>query len=116
MKTSGCLFCQIVARERPATILYEDKDCIVIEDVHPMSPAHVLVMPRAHIASLKDCTEEDQALLGHLLLVAAQVAGSKGIRDSGFRTVINAGAGAGQTVFHLHLHVMGGRIMRWPPG
>ncbi len=115
MKT-GCLFCQIIARERPATIVYEDDLCIVIEDVHPMSPVHVLVMPRKHIASLADGGEQDQALLGHLLVVAARVASDKKITQGGFRTVINTNAGAGQTVFHLHVHVMGGRVMHWPPG
>ena len=81
-----------------------------------MSPVHVLVMPRKHIPTLKDGTAEDEGLLGYLLLVAARIARDKGIVDGGFRTVINTNAGAGQTVFHLHVHVMGGRTMRWPPG
>ncbi|MBZ5494809.1 MAG: histidine triad nucleotide-binding protein [Acidobacteriia bacterium] len=113
---SGCIFCQIVARERPAAVLHEDDRCIAIEDVNPKSPVHVLVIPRKHIPSLTDSAADDEGLLGHLLLVAARVAKDKGIIGSGFRTVINTNAGAGQTIFHLHLHVMGGRLMRWPPG
>lgn len=81
-----------------------------------MSPVHVLVLPRKHIPTLKDSVPEDQALLGHLLLVAARVAEEKKIVEAGFRTVINTNAGAGQTVYHLHVHVMGGRVMHWPPG
>jgi histidine triad (HIT) family protein len=113
---SGCLFCQIIDRERPARIVHEDDLCVAIEDAHPMSPVHVLVLPRKHIPTLKDSAPEDRELLGHLLLVAARVAEEKNIVAAGFRTVINTNAGAGQTVYHLHVHVMGGRAMRWPPG
>ena len=113
---SGCLFCQIIARERPGRIVHEDDLCVAIEDVHPASPVHILVLPRKHIPTLKDSVPEDQALLGHLLLVAARVAEGKKIVEAGFRTVINTNAGAGQTVYHLHVHVMGGRAMHWPPG
>jgi len=113
---SACLFCQIIGRERPSRIVYEDDLCVAIEDVRPMSPVHVLVLPRKHIPTLKDSVPEDQALLGHLLLVAARVAEEKKIVEAGFRTVINTNAGAGQTVYHLHVHVMGGRVMHWPPG
>ena len=116
MKISGCLFCRILAGESPATIVYEDEDCVAIDDIRPMSPVHVLVIPRKHIATLNESATDDQALLGHLLLVAARIAGDRGIVESGFRTVVNTNAGAGQTVFHLHVHVMGGRVMHWPPG
>ncbi len=95
-------------------MIYQDDECIAFEDVHPKAPVHALVVPRKHIATLADSVEEEQKLLGHLLMVAARVAEKKGIRS--FRTVINTNAEAGQTVFHLHIHVLGGRLMRWPPG
>jgi histidine triad (HIT) family protein len=113
-KWDGCIFCQIIADEMPARVIHADDHCIAIEDVHPKAPVHALVLPRKHIATLADGSEEDGQLLGHLLLVAARVAKDKGLHS--FRTVINTNAEAGQTVFHLHLHVMGGRTMRWPPG
>lgn len=112
---TGCIFCQIIAREIPATFHYEDDRCVVIEDINKKAPVHMLVLPRAHIASLNEKTK-DEALIGHLIAVAADVAKEKGIEGSGFRTVINTNAGAGQTVFHLHVHVLGGRVLRWPPG
>jgi histidine triad (HIT) family protein len=113
-KWNSCIFCQIIADERPARVIHADDYCIAIEDVHPKAPVHALVLPRKHIATLADASDEDDQLLGHLLLVAARVAKDKGLHS--FRTVINTNAGAGQTVFHLHLHVMGGRTMHWPPG
>ncbi len=116
MRMFGCIFCQIVAKEKPSGILYEDEQCVAFQDIHPKAPVHVLVVPRKHIPSLNDEKAEDEALLGHLLAVAARIAKQKGIDGSGYRTLINTNAEAGQTVFHLHLHVMGGRIMRWPPG
>ena len=116
MRMFGCIFCQVVAKQKPSTILYEDEQCVVFQDINPKAPVHVLVVPRKHIASLNEDTSGDEALLGHLLGVAARIAKEKGIDGSGYRTVINTNAEAGQTVFHLHLHVMGGRIMRWPPG
>jgi histidine triad (HIT) family protein len=109
-----CLFCKIASRELPARVVHEDELCVAFEDVNPKAPVHVLVVPRKHIATLDDSTENDEGLLGHLLVVAKRVAKDKGL--SGFRTVINTSAEAGQTVFHLHLHVLGGRTMRWPPG
>ncbi len=114
MRTTGCIFCQIAAHEKPATVVFEDEQCIAFDDVNPRAPVHVLVVPRKHIATLRDGTEEDSALLGHLLLVCSMVADLKGIR--GYRTVINTDAEAGQTIYHLHVHLLGGRIMRWPPG
>jgi len=114
MKSPGCIFCRVVARELPATLVYEDDQCIAFEDVNPKAPCHLLVVPRRHIPTLNDGGEEDEGLLGHLLAVASRVAREKGVRS--FRTVINTNADAGQTIYHLHVHVLGGRIMRWPPG
>ena len=109
-----CLFCRIVRREIPATLVHEDDHVVAFRDVDPKAPTHVLVVPRAHVPSLSEAT--DGALLGRLLLAAAAVAKEAGIDGTGYRTVINSGADAGQTVHHLHLHVMGGRRMAWPPG
>ena len=114
MKMSGCIFCRIVAGEMPATLVYEDEDCVVFEDVNPKAPCHLLVVPRKHIPTLNDSGEEDERLLGHLLSVASRAAQEKKIRS--YRTVINTKSDAGQTIYHLHVHVLGGRIMRWPPG
>ena len=112
----GCIFCQVVAREKPATVLFEDDLCVAIQDLHPKAPVHVLVIPRKHVISLNDDTGENKPLFGHLLAVAARMAKMKGIDGTGFRTVINTNAEGGQTVYHLHLHVLGGRPMTWPPG
>ncbi len=114
MKTSGCLFCNIVAREKAATLLYEDDRCIAIEDIHPQAPVHLLVICRRHLETLAEADEGDEGLMGHLLLVAARMARGKGLHS--FRTVINTNADAGQTIYHLHVHVLGGRILHWPPG
>jgi histidine triad (HIT) family protein len=116
MKGFGCIFCEMAAREKPAKILYEDDCCLAIQDIHPMAPVHLLVIPRKHITSLNENLENDKELLGHLLTVAARMAKDLGIDGSGYRTIINTNAEAGQTVFHLHLHVLGGRVLRWPPG
>jgi histidine triad (HIT) family protein len=116
MKMFGCLFCQIVSREKTARIVYEDDRCVAFEDIHPRAPVHVLVIPRKHIVSLNGDLTDDEPLLGHLLAVAGKVAKAKGVDGTGYRTVINTNAEAGQTVFHLHVHVLGGRILGWPPG
>jgi histidine triad (HIT) family protein len=116
MKMFGCLFCQIAAHKEPAGIVYEDERCLVIQDIVPKAPVHLLVIPRKHITSLNDDLENDKELLGHLLTVARLVAKKQGIDGTGYRTVINTNAEAGQTIFHLHVHVLGGRIFRWPPG
>jgi histidine triad (HIT) family protein len=108
------IFGRILRGEIPAERVYEDEQCIAFRDVQPQAPVHLLVIPRQHLASLAEASSGHQALLGHLLLVAAKVAQEAGLTD--WRTVINSGAGAGQTVFHLHLHVLGGRPMLWPPG
>lgn len=109
------IFRKIIDREIPANIVYEDEHCLAFEDIAPQAPTHVLVIPKKEIASLADAAKEDQALLGHLLLVAAQVARERGL-DGGFRVVANAGVDGGQSVDHLHLHVLGGRKLTWPPG
>jgi histidine triad (HIT) family protein len=111
-----CLFCRIIDRKIPAKIVYEDERAVAIEDIHPQSPTHLLVIPRQHLPSLVEARTEDEALLGHLYLVASQLAQKRGLDLKGYRTVINTGAGAGQTVFHLHVHLLGGRPFHWPPG
>ena len=116
MSEENCLFCRIIAREIPAEFVREDDRSVVISDLNPQAPTHLLVIPREHLASLDDASQKDEALLGHLLRVAAQVANAAGLHESGYRTVINTGAGAGQSVFHLHVHVLGGRSLNWPPG
>jgi len=114
MKMFGCIFCQISCGEKPAKFLYQDDKCMAFQDINPQAPIHFLVVPRKHISSLNHAGD-DEMLLGHLLSVAARVAKDQEINVSGFRTVINTNAEAGQTVFHLHFHVFGGREMRWPP-
>jgi histidine triad (HIT) family protein len=111
-----CLFCRIVAGEIPADMVFQDERSLAFRDINPQAPVHVLVIPREHIESLDDAGQRDEALLGHLLRVAARVANEQGLSDSGYRTIVNTGAGAGQSVFHLHLHVIGGRSLNWPPG
>jgi histidine triad (HIT) family protein len=116
MAGDDCIFCKIVAGEIPATKIYEDERAVAFRDLNPQAPTHALVIPRAHVASLNEASEADEALLGHLLLVAARVAHSEGHADGGYRTVINTGADAGQTVFHIHVHLLGGRRLTWPAG
>jgi histidine triad (HIT) family protein len=116
MSEPNCLFCRIITREIPAEFVKEDDQAVVITDINPQSPTHLLVIPREHLDSLDDASQKDEGLLGHLLRVAAQVANAAGLAQSGYRTVINTGAGAGQSVFHLHVHVLGGRSLNWPPG
>lgn len=111
-----CLFCRIVAGEIPADIVHQDERALAFRDINPQAPVHVLVIPRDHMESLDEAGLKDEALLGHLLRVAARVANEQGLSEGGYRTVINTGAGAGQSVFHLHLHVIGGRSLAWPPG
>ena len=116
MSDSNCLFCRIIAGEIPADFVHQDERCVVIRDINPQSPTHVLVIPRDHIESLNDASAKDESLLGHLLRVGARIANEAGYADTGFRTVINTGAEAGQSVFHIHVHVLGGRQLNWPPG
>ena len=111
-----CLFCKILNREIPASIVYEDDRVLAFNDVNPQAPTHVLVIPKRHITSLSDLQPEDDALIGELVRRAATIADERGIAASGFRTVFNTNREAGQTVFHIHLHVLGGRGLAWPPG
>ena len=112
---SDCIFCRISSKESPARIVYEDPEIFAFEDLHPQAPAHILICPRKHLVSLNDASAEDAAVLGRVLLVAAQLAAERKLTD-GYRTVFNNGRRAGQSVFHLHLHLLGGRSFRWPPG
>ena len=110
---TDCLFCKIAKKELPTKILYEDDDFIAFNDIKPVSPTHILVIPKKHIKNLWEA--EDEKLLGKLLLTAKEVAKQNNLND-GFRTVINTGDNGGQTVYHLHVHVLGGRFHKWPPG
>ena len=112
--TDSCLFCRIVRREIPAAIVWEDAHSLAFRDIDPKAPTHLLIVPKAHVASLNDATDAES--LGRLLLAARDLAATEGIAQSGYRTVINTGAGAGQTVFHVHVHLLGGRPLAWPPG
>ena len=109
-----CLFCRIVRGEIPAKLVAEDEHSVAFRDITPQAPVHILIVPREHVASLNQAT--DPAMLGRLSLMAADLARKEGISESGYRTVVNTNAAAGQTVFHVHLHLLGGRPMHWPPG
>jgi len=111
-----CIFCQIVEGKAPAKIVFEDETVVAFEDVNPQAPVHILLVPRKHLPSLKEAAMEDEPLLGHMLTVAARLARERGLDSKGYRSVINNGSWAGQSVFHLHVHVLGGRVFRWPPG
>jgi histidine triad (HIT) family protein len=111
-----CIFCKIASKQIPAKIVFDDDDLIAFHDTNAQAPTHILVIPKQHITSLSEATAEHQALLGKLLLAARRAAAEAGILESGFRVVINSGAQAGQSVLHVHLHVLGGRAMAWPPG
>ena len=111
-----CLFCKIIAGEIPATIIYQDEQVIAFDDIKPHAPTHKLIVPRKHIATLNDLEESDEALIGHMAYVAQQLAKEIGIAEDGYRVVMNCNAGAGQTVFHIHMHLLGGRPFVWPPG
>jgi len=110
----ACLFCRIVAKEIPAKIVAETADCVALRDVNPQAPVHVLVVPRAHVPSLNEVT--DATIVGKLAQLAKDLAQREGLTERGYRLVINTNADAGQTVFHLHMHLLGGRKMSWPPG
>ena len=112
--TDSCLFCRIARKEIPATIVFEDDKVVAFRDIDPKAPTHVIVIPRDHVASLNYAAEA--SLLGALQVAAATIARSEGIAERGYRTVMNCGADAGQTVFHVHLHLLGGRRLGWPPG
>jgi histidine triad (HIT) family protein len=114
--TSQCLFCRIAAGEIPSNKVYSDDDVYAFRDINPAAPEHILIIPRKHLSSLNDAGPEDQALMGKLLLSARLIAQELGFADDGFRSVINTGEHGGQTVFHIHVHVLSGRHLSWPPG
>jgi histidine triad (HIT) family protein len=111
-----CLFCRIINRDLHASIVYEDEGVLAFNDINPQAPTHVLVVPKRHIASLNDLGPDDDGIVGELVRRAAAIAKERGISAGGFRTVFNTNREAGQTVFHIHLHLLGGRPMHWPPG
>jgi histidine triad (HIT) family protein len=113
---SNCLFCKIVDRKIPAKIVYEDDQTLAFDDINPQTPVHTLVIPKKHVVAVQECGLQDQSLLGQLLLTCSKIAKQKALLESGYRIVANTGRDGGQTVFHLHFHVMGGRHMGWPPG
>ena len=116
MSNPDCLFCKIVAKAIPAKVVLENDHVVAFEDVRPMAPKHALVIPKRHIPGVHDATADDAALLGQVVLAARDVAEKLGLAESGYRLVMNQGADGGQSVFHLHCHVLGGRAMAWPPG
>jgi histidine triad (HIT) family protein len=111
-----CLFCRIIAGEIPASIVYKDDDLVAFRDINPQAPMHLLVVPRKHIPTTNDLSADDDALVGRMLRRAAQLAADEGFGERGYRTVFNCNREAGQTVFHLHLHLLAGRGLEWPPG
>ena len=111
-----CLFCKMVSGEIKPNTVYEDSDVLAFRDIHPQAPVHILVIPKKHIATLNDLNQRDEGLVGKLIATAARIAKESGVAESGYRTVMNCNADAGQSVFHVHLHLLGGRVMRWPPG
>jgi histidine triad (HIT) family protein len=112
----SCLFCKIISREIPASIVYEDDRLIAFNDIKPQAPTHVLIVPKRHIDTLNALTDDDDEMVGELTRRAAAIAADRGISASGYRTVFNTNRDAGQTVSHIHLHLLGGRAMTWPPG
>lgn len=112
----GCIFCKIAAKDIPAKVVLEDEKIIAFEDINPKAPVHILIIPKAHFASLNDIPDAQNSLLGELLLAARQIAREKGISGKGYRIVLNTERDSGQEVFHIHFHVLGGRQMAWPPG
>ncbi len=112
----SCLFCSILAGEIPATIVFENDELLAFRDINPQAPTHVLVIPRVHREHPSELTSEDEALMGRVIRAASEIARQEGIADSGYRLIVNAGPDANQTVPHIHVHVLGGRTMGWPPG
>jgi len=113
--SGDCLFCKIAAKQIPARLVYDDADVFAFEDINPQAPTHILICPKKHFASLEQATPEEESVLGKIALVAAKLARGRKLGE-GYRTVMNTGTGAGQTVFHLHMHLLGGRTFHWPPG
>ena len=116
MAGSDCLFCSIVAGDIPADIIFESDTAIAFRDINPQAPTHVLIVPRQHVATINDIDGEHHELIGSLFSAAKSIAADAGLADDGYRVVMNCNAAAGQTVFHLHLHLLGGRTFKWPPG
>ena len=113
---TDCLFCRIARREIPATLVYEDERVAAFQDLNPQAPTHILLIPKRHIATLNDLSTEDDQLVGELVRRAGAIAAERGLSAGGYRTIFNTNRDAGQTVFHIHLHLLGGRAMTWPPG
>lgn len=113
---SDCIFCKIIDKKIPARVVYEDELTLAFEDVNPQAPVHTLVIPKKHLSTLLDIKEEDAGLIAHIFRVANKIAGDKGIAERGFRVVANCNPESGQTVYHIHFHILGGRLMQWPPG
>ena len=116
MSETSCIFCRIAAGELPAVLVHQDGEVVAFRDIDPRAPVHILVVPRKHIASIAGMSDADGAIIGRLFVVARAVAAGAGVAESGYRLVINSGPDAGQTVDHVHLHVLGGRPLKWPPG
>lgn len=114
--TDTCLFCKLIAGEIKSNIVYQDDNVFAFRDINPQAPVHILVVPKRHIATLNDVHPEDTELMGQLLLAATRIARDEGIAEEGYRTVINCNRNGGQVVFHIHVHILGGRGMHWPPG
>lgn len=112
----NCIFCRIIKKEIPSRTIYEDDRVLAFEDINPQAPVHTLVIPKKHISTSLEMTDDDNALIGHMFQVANKIVKDKKVADRGFRLVMNCNRDAGQTVFHIHLHVLGGRVMHWPPG
>jgi histidine triad (HIT) family protein len=112
----NCLFCKILAGDIPADIVYESDSAVAFRDINPKAPTHVLIIPRKHIATINDIGEDDHAIVGSLYSAARDIAAAEGLSDEGYRAVMNCNEAAGQTVFHIHLHLLGGRTLSWPPG
>jgi histidine triad (HIT) family protein len=113
---SNCIFCKIIEKKIPSKIVYEDERALAFQDINPQAPVHTLVIPKKHIPTLLDIKDEDGSLIAHLVKIANKIAKDKGIAERGFRLVTNCNPESGQTVYHIHLHVLGGRTMHWPPG
>lgn len=112
----NCLFCKIIQKDIPATLLFEDKDILAFRDINPQAPTHALVIPKRHIATINDTQDDDAQLLGSMVLCAKNIAQAEHFSESGYRLIFNTNTGGGQEVYHIHLHLLGGRQMTWPPG
>ena len=116
MSNEDCLFCKVLSGDIPADIIYESDDAVAFRDINPQAPTHVLIIPRRHIATINDLEPGDETVVGNLYFVAKSIAADEGLSEEGYRVVMNCNRAAGQTVFHLHLHLVGGRVLGWPPG